>query len=184
MSPVARLRAFTDVHDDLPAFHAAYLVLTVLIAALFNLGVFAMLIVAHMAMDWGKERLRGRSPMRSLAAVLKESIIDVTLLTAALTAAVYFHHWGEFVAASGILRAQGTIILGLGLLLPKLKILTHLSHVFEEESAGRRKLTGIEKFCLVALPIFVILLVLAPFISKDPARVMNMLHEQLTPWNV
>ena len=51
-----RLRTFAWVHDELPAFHAAYLVLTFLTAALFNFGVFALLIAAHMMLDFVKYR--------------------------------------------------------------------------------------------------------------------------------
>ena len=48
------LRRILHSHDEYPAFHAGYLVLTFLIAALFNLGMFALLISAHMMLDYIK----------------------------------------------------------------------------------------------------------------------------------
>ena len=51
---LASARLFAHRHDELPAFHAAYLVITVLCAALLSLGAFAALIVAHIALDYVK----------------------------------------------------------------------------------------------------------------------------------
>ena len=53
---IRHLRIFAHEHDDIPAFHAAYLVGTFLAAAIFNLGFFLLLIIGHMCLDVVKYR--------------------------------------------------------------------------------------------------------------------------------
>ena len=91
--PLSSVRHFAHVHDDLPAFHAGYLVLTILVASLLNLGVFGLLIIAHMALDYVKYREHhGFSWRRTMEGMVRESLVDIALLGVGVVFAVYFHH--------------------------------------------------------------------------------------------
>ncbi|ALM09861.1 MAG TPA: hypothetical protein DEB30_01930 [Candidatus Peribacter riflensis] len=118
------LRHFAHEHDDLPAFHAGYLVLTVVFAALLNLGAFALLIAVHVALDLVKYReVHSLSWARTLEGTFRESLLDLLLLSVALTFSVYLHHTIGIVAASGIVRADLTLARFAGVFLPKFEIL-------------------------------------------------------------
>jgi hypothetical protein len=120
------IRIFAHEHDDIPAFHAAYLVGTFLAAAIFNLGFFLVLIAAHMCLDIIKYRdLHGFGWLLTARAVIYENIVDIALFLLALTFAVYLHHTFAVIAVSGLVRSEFTIIRGLGTILPKMGIVEH-----------------------------------------------------------
>ncbi len=130
-STLYRFRAFAHEHDDIPAFHAAYLVATFLAAAVLNLGFFALLILGHMTLDFFKYReVHGFSLGRTFKAMIIESITDIALLLLALTFAVYLSHTFLLAAVGGLVRSELTILEALGTLLPKVQILEHLAAVF------------------------------------------------------
>lgn len=117
-------RMFAHRHDELPAFHAAYLVITVLSAALFSLGAFGALIVAHMALDYVKYRDKHHfSIRRTIEGMIRESLFDIALLLIALTFTVYFHHTMAVASVSGLLRSELTLVRALGTVVPKFLIL-------------------------------------------------------------
>lgn len=125
-----RFRAFAHEHDDIPAFHAAYLVATFLAAAVFNLGFFLILIVGHMTLDFFKYReVHGFSLGRTFKAMVLESITDLAFFLLALTFAVYLSHTYLLAAVSGLLRSELTILEALGTLLPKVQIFEHIAGV-------------------------------------------------------
>ncbi len=123
---LSRFRGFAHEHDDIPAFHAAYLVGTFLAAALLNLGFFALLIAVHMCLDYVKYRdLHRYGLLTTMRLMVRESIIDIALFLVALTFAVYLNHSFAIAAISGLARAELTIIRALGLLIPKIEIAEH-----------------------------------------------------------
>jgi len=125
------IRRFAHKHDEIPAFHAAYLVLSFLAAAILPLGFFALLIALHMALDIIKYRdIHGCSYAVTVRAVILESIVDLALLFAAAAFAVYFHHTFGMAAVSGLIRSELTIVRALGMLIPKYEILQHIVAVF------------------------------------------------------
>lgn len=128
---ISRARSFAYDHDEIPAFHAAYLVGTFLIAAVLNLGFFALLIVAHMCLDFVKYReYHGFSYRDTLRAMILESLSDICLLSVATVFAVYVNHTFGLAAVGGLARAQLTIIKAAGMLVPKIHILEHALIVF------------------------------------------------------
>jgi len=189
-----RLRAFAHQHDDLPAFHAGYLVLTLLAAALFNMGAFALLIVAHMTLDYVKYReLHGMSFRSTWEGILRESLVDITLLSVGLVFAVYFHHTGGIAGLSGLMRAEFTIIRALGTVIPKMKILqdflkvvSHLHHYMAHiHPHFRDAYTAVERACFFFLGIALTLLVLAsPILDISMTDYQQVLMEELIPWNL
>ena len=128
---IKQLRTFVHVHDDIPAFHAAYLVSTFLVAAIFHLGFFAILIALHMCLDYVKYRdfYRFSIPVTIKAMVL-ESISDIALLLLSLTFAVYLSHEFMLAAVSGLLRSELTLLRAAGTVLPKIKILENVLAAF------------------------------------------------------
>lgn len=126
MHTLTQLRRFAHGHDDVPAFHAAYLVATFLAAAVLNLGFFLILIACHMSLDFVKYReVHGYGYRMTLSAMILESIGDFALLLMGLTVAVYLDHTFLLAAASGLVRSELTIIRAVGLVFPKVVILEH-----------------------------------------------------------
>ncbi len=124
---IRHLRIFAHEHDDIPAFHAAYLVGTFLAAAIFNLGFFLLLIIGHMCLDVVKYRdFHGYSWYLTWKAVFMESIVDIALFLLALTFAVYLNHTFALEVVSGLVRSEMTVIRALGMLVPKIQILEHM----------------------------------------------------------
>jgi hypothetical protein len=187
------LRSFAHQHDDLPAFHAAYLVLTLLAASLFNLGFFAALIVLHMALDVFKYRdVHRYSWNRTLEGMLRESLVDISLLGMGLCVAVYLHpSLPLFSGVQGLMLAEITILRAVGVITPKLKILydflkiiahvdLYLQHVHPHLG---KSASAIEYVALLSLFVSLGLLLIAPLILLiDPAQYMSILLGELVPW--
>lgn len=189
------LRSFVYEHDDLPAFHAGYLVLTFLTAALFNLGTFALLVVAHMSLDIVKYRdVHGFSWGRTAIATMKESIVDIMLLSVGLLFAVYLHHYAGMIAISGILRAEGTILRALGTIIPKLEVLYHLlfviTHLREHlqeipEEVRRTGWARGEAFSFFTAGVCIFLVALAgPILGLSSQMLAMIYRRELIPWGL
>lgn len=187
------IRSFAHQHDDLPAFHAAYLVLTLLAAALFNLGFFALLIVMHMMLDVFKYRdVHGYSWSKTIEGVIRESIIDVSLLLMGLTIAVYLHpSLALFTGLKGILLAEITILRAIGVISPKLKILYDFLKIFAHVDLYIRRVhprlgkeaVFIEYVAMLSLLVSIGLLFIAPIVLLlDPAEYLTILLGELVPW--
>lgn len=187
------IRSFAYRHDDLPAFHAAYLVLTFLAAALFNLGFFAVLIALHMALDVSKYRdVHGCSWKKTIEGVVRESIVDVSLLLMGLTVAIYLHPTLPlFIGVQGLMLAEITLLRAVGVITPKLKILydflkivvhfdLYLRHVHVRIGKGA---SVIEYVAVLSMLVCTGLLFIAPFVLLiDPAQFLSILVDELVPW--
>lgn len=122
-SVTSSFRQFAYEHDDIPAFHAANLVATFLVAALLNLGYFAVVIGLHMMLDYFKYRdVHGYSIPVTLKAILLESITDIAFFLVALTSVVYLSHTYLLEAVSGLFRSELTLLRAAGTILPKVRI--------------------------------------------------------------
>ena len=120
-------RGFAHEHDDVPAFHAAFLVGTILCAAVFNLGFYAIMILAHVCLDIVKYRdIHHMSFKQTVKAAALESISDVALFLVSLNFAVYLNHTYMLGALSGLLRSQLTVLRAFGTMLPKIRILENM----------------------------------------------------------
>lgn len=191
MQIAQRFLRFAIAHDDVPAFHAAYLVLTLLAAALLNTGAFALLIVAHAGLDLVKYReVHGRAWPRTLASTLRESLLDLFLLSGALVLAVYLHHGTGIVAVSGIVRAETSLLRGVLLLLPRVGVLWNTLWIFTNirhhllrspEATGPWKVR--EQLYLLGTLGALLLLAVAPSLF-GAENVMTILTGQLVPWEI
>lgn len=120
---ISTWRAFASEHDELPAFHAVYFVATLLAATLFHLGFFAILIAAHMCLDFVKYHDGHRRTLRqTFKGILLESLPDIALFLIALTFAVYVNHTFFLASLSGIVRSEYTILRVIGTVSPRVRI--------------------------------------------------------------
>ena len=187
-----RLRAFALDHDSMPAFHAGYLVVTVLIAALLNVGAFALLIAAHAVLDLVKyHEVHRRSWQRTLLSTLRENLLDVFLLSGALLLAVYLHHGeGEIIAISGIVRAETSFLRGILLLIPRVEVLWNCLWIFanfRQHLFQSAEVTGLwrtrELMFGLGTVISLSLIAVAPVVF-DSTSVVRILADQLVPWRI
>ncbi len=188
------LKDFVALHDDLPAFRAGYLVLTILVAALFNLGTFAMLIVAHISLDIVKYREHhGFSWRKTVEGIWRENLFDCTLLLIGFVFAVYFHHTVGIAGVSGLMRADITIVRGLGTLVPKAEILNDFLHVlarlwgyfrFPHLRMGLPLQAG-ERLLVFLFAASCLLLIIAPSVlGMEGTTYLGVLAEEGIPWGI
>ena len=192
--PYIALRNFAYSHDDLPAFHASYFVLTFTLAILLNLGAFGVLVLAHMALDIVKYRGYMHCSWReTLEGTVRESLIDVTLLAVGFVFSVYLHHSLSIGSISVLLRTEFAFIRSIAMLAPKIKILhhtlkiiSHIHHYLQQAHPHFRKgWTGIDVFCFAVIGVCGVLLVQAPYILQVPSSAVEaLLLDQVLPWRV
>lgn len=192
--PLPSLRSFATEHDNIFAFHIAYLILTILTVTMLNLAFFAMLILAHMALDIVKYReIHGFSWTTTLAASFHESLIDIALFLVALVFSVYFHHSVGLLGISGLLRAELTLVRMIGTAIPKffilenfLKVIAHLHHYLERVRPDLyTEWRSVDLAYLACIAFSIILLVFAPQITNTDSTVIQwVLLWEVTPWNV
>lgn len=188
------LLTFARAHDDLPAFHAGYIVLVILAAFLFNLGVFAGLIAVHVALDLLKEReSHGFRWGRALRAAGRENLLDVAFLLVGLAAAIYLQRLAGIVAIDGLLRAETELLRLLSVTLPKVGILRRFlrrtaafhRHFQELRVQANRNMRAFERLLLLLCAASLILLLASPWLlHADGATVLRMFAEQLAPWRI
>ncbi|PIR53772.1 hypothetical protein COU75_04305 [Candidatus Peregrinibacteria bacterium CG10_big_fil_rev_8_21_14_0_10_42_8] len=192
---VASFRHFAHEHDDLVAFHAGYLVLAFLSASFFNLGAFGLLVFTHMVLDWVKYREKHRFGHRqAVEGIVRENLVDVTLLLVGVVFSLYLHHSvGGVASVSGLMRAEISIIRMAALLVPKLKILhhflkmiAHLHHYLDAVHPHHRKgWSALDQLCFYFCGLsFFLIVFAAPIMSVDFEIVKHILAEELIPWRV
>lgn len=172
---VSSIRGFAHEHDDIPAFHAAFLVGTILCAAVFNLGFYAILIVAHVALDIVKYRdVHHMSFRQTVKAAALESIGDIALFLLALNFAVYLNHTFMLNALSGMMRSELTVLRAFGTMVPKIRILENMcaialnfhGYMHTPHPALDRKLSRLEKWSIRTIVVSIVLLVIAVFMFQ------------------
>lgn len=189
------IRSFAHKHDDLPAFHAAYLVLTVLAAAMFNLGFFAVLIVAHMCLDVFKYReVHKLSWARTAEGVVRESLIDCTLFLMGLVVAVYLHpSLAGMMSIKGMMLAEITVLRSFGMIAPKLKILYEVIRILADIDHYLTRLhprfgknaSMVEYVCMFSICVTLGMLVIAPIILMlTNQQYAFILLDELMPWKM
>lgn len=189
-----RIKFFVHEHDELPAFHAAYLLLTFLVAVLLNLGVFAVLVAAHMALDLVKYReVHGYGWMQTVRATFIESVADLMLLSLGTFFAVYLDHGAGVVALAGFLEFEGALARAIALFIPRIEILSHFLHVvsdvrhhLREATVKKRQVLSLgQKLCVITLTACVALTALSPVLLRvESSLVLEILAAEWVPWNV
>lgn len=190
-SIVNSFKGFAHEHDEIPAFHAAFLVGTILCAAVFNLGFYLLIILAHIALDFVKYReVHKMSWRKTLKAAALESIGDVALFLTALTFAVYLNHTYMLSALSGLMRANLTVLKAFGTLLPKIRILENIcsialnlhGYLHTTHPALDRTFTRLEKWSLRTIVASSILLLVAVVLFQvNHWDLLVILEQELIP---
>ena len=122
------LSYFAQHHDEFPAFHAGYLALTIIAAAMLNLGFFAVLVLIHMALDVYKYKVVHKSSWLEVAeGVFRESLLDITLLLLGLVFAVYLYNVTLGAEVLGYTSAKMNMLRAVLLFIPKPVSYTHLT---------------------------------------------------------
>jgi hypothetical protein len=190
MSPVI---AFAVRHDHDPAFQAAFIVLTFIAAALLNVGAFLALVAIHVVLDIVKyHTVHGRGWTWTMKATLRESLVDIVLLTMALFVSVYFHESAGLIAVSSMVRYDGVLLVGIATVLARMEVFCHVLRVFahvrkhiqnvHKGIAGAWSRT--ERFALIGTAACLLMIVAAPMLSHDPDAVFRILTRELLPWYV
>ncbi len=185
-----RLRLFAHEHDDIPAFHAAYLVTTFLVAAVFSLGYFAILIALHMMLDFVKYRdfFHYSIPM-TIKAMILESIVDVAFFSVSLTFGVYLSHDLALSMVSGVFRSSLTLVEAFGTILPKIYIVEHMlvvavsvqQYLYTPHIDIKLPLLKSHRYSLLAIGICLLLLLgSVPFYHARGADLMEVFARELT----
>ncbi|MBM3230738.1 hypothetical protein FJZ28_00240 [Candidatus Peregrinibacteria bacterium] len=188
------LRNFAHQHDDIPAFHAGYLLLTILSAAMLNLGAFVLLIAAHMSLDFVKYRERNGLPWsQTFEGMLRESLVDLTLLFTGVALSVYLHHHVAVAALSGMFLEQVKLVRALALFVPKFEILRHFvvavlslrSYLSELHPGMHTGWSGPERLCMALCVLSIVLVAFASPLMSAPGDVVTaILADELIPWRL
>ncbi len=193
--PHITLRQFAFAYEDLPAFHAAYFMLMIVFAGIFDLGFFGVLIVAHIVLDFVKYRMILRhKTAHPFFAVFRESLADIALFMLAVCAVVYLNPLLPSIAVlTGSRQVHIIITRGLAVLLPKFSILHHsLRIVFNAKEYLHTPYSQLhahwslaECIYLSILVLSILSLIVAPVVlGIHVSEMQTMLMQQLIPWKV
>ena len=188
---IGSVRTFAGRHDDIPAFHAVVIAVTVIAAALFNIGAFLLLIVAHATLDIVKYReVHGMGWRKTLFATFREGLLDLFFLTLALAFALNLHHGERVFALSTAMRVEEVLLRFCGMGLARLEVMVHGIWVFSNvrqhildlrTGTGRWKLR--ETVMLLGLIASVAFVASAPLFMEASA-VAKVFSQQLIPWRL
>lgn len=189
------LSSLARSHDDLPAFNAAYWVLTLLAAMLFNAGAFALLIAGHIALDVYKYRdVHGKKWGKVAEGVVRENLLDASLLSLGIAFAVYCHSSLPIVAGlRGFLRTEIVVLNAIVQIAVKTRVLhgalsvlanarQHLERLHPRMGKG---VSILEIVSFVGLVASVAMIVASPWILRlDAAQIAHLAEDILVPWNL
>ena len=177
-------------HDDWKWFKVWFAVATVTASIVLNLGIFALLVSAHMVLDVIKYRTRHNLNWYWTGVeTLREGLVDVFFISFGLLLSVAFHHE---VAIGGLGRMARLEVLLLNLLLrvgPRIKIAEHLleivlywKHHFEKAFIPHEKLSRSELSLLVAIIATTASIFVVPFFTDLTwIDIGNTMQYELTP---
>ncbi len=193
--PYLPFRKFGFAYEDLPAFHAAYFMLVLIFAGIFNLGLFAVLIVIHILLDFTKYHLYlCNRRVSSVVAVFRENIGDLAFFFLALTSLVYLNPTLPHIAIlTGTRLTDVVLARGLAILLAKLMILHHSLRIafnlpqYMHTPYERLRMNWSITECIYLSTLFLALcfLAVAPgVLGIDLHQFKDILVGQLIPWKL
>ncbi len=189
------LSSLARSHDDLPAFNAAYWVLTFLAAMLFNAGAFALLIAGHIALDVYKYRdVHNKKWGKVAEGVIRENLLDASILSLGIAFSVYCHASLPIVAGlRGLLRTELVVLNAIVQIAVKTHVLhgalTILANVQQYlERLHPRMGKGVSVVEIVAFTgciASVALTIASPWIlGLDATQIAHLAEDILVPWNI
>ncbi len=177
-------------HDEWPLFKIWFSILTIAASIILNMGVFAALVLLHMALDVIKYRTKHSLSWHwVMIETLRESLIDIFFIALGLLLSIAFHH---AIAIGGLGRLAEAEVLILNLILrvgPRMKIAEHLleillywKHHFETQFQPRAPLSKSERGMLAAIVIMTIGIIATPFVTSLTVHdVGKTMKKELTP---
>lgn len=182
-------------HDDLPAFNAAYWVLTFLAAILFNTGAFLVLIAGRIAFDIYRYReAQGKRWTKVVEGVIRENALDVSLLALAMTFAVYFHSALPIIAGlQGLARTLLALFNAVVQIVVKMHVVRGVvtavtsgrDHLAQSHPRMGKKFSTLDVASFVTLAASLVLLAASPWaLSLDASEIERMATDVLVPWNL
>jgi len=188
----ALLRTIVADHDDIPAFKASFFVLSLLSAALLNFGAFGLLIVAHMGLDIVKYReVHGYSWSITMRGVVRESIMDMTLLIMGLVITIFMDPSLHLVTAamhanSVFLRAVAITLSKVIVLMRFATVLVHpYKHLRMTKTALRKEWLFGERSFAALFILLIVLLIAAPWVMSFSDHVyQELLLRAVVPWRI
>ncbi|MDB4979164.1 MAG: hypothetical protein JWM56_1350 [Candidatus Peribacteria bacterium] len=181
-------------HDDIPAFRAGFFVLSLLCAALLNFGAFALLILAHMALDTVKYRdVHGYSWGVTVRGVVRESIQDMALLAIGLCMAMLLDPSLNFEYVAVTFHGKAVLVRAGSILFTKFIVLQRFTailadpaaHMQSTNAALRQKWYFGEQSFVVLFFVLTAVLLLAPLLLPiSDALYRHVLLQQMVPWKV
>lgn len=181
---------FAHRHDTLPWFRLWFTVATVTASIIFNLGIFALLVLSHMGLDIIKYRTLHRLRWHSVfLETIRESLVDVFFITLGILLAILFHH---SIAIGGLGRIGEVPMLALNIILrvgPRLKIAEHIleivtywQHHFTDLSQPGAPLTKGEKtLCAATFLTGALILLLTALSTLSWEQIYSTTKQELTP---
>lgn len=189
----SRLGSLARTHDDLPAFNAAYWILTLLAAMLFNAGAFALLIAGHMALDAYKYReIHGKKWKKVAEGVFRENLLDVSLLSLGVAFSVYCHMaLPIFAGLQGLIRTEIAIVNAI----VQVTVKTHVLHAFltvlsdlhhylvSVHPLMGKRFSTLEIVAVSALVVSLVLTASAPWLlGLDAGETTRIAYDLFVPW--
>jgi len=117
-------------HDDWTWFRIWFAIATVTASIILNLGIFALLVSTHMALDIIKYRTKYKLGWHwTIVETVRESLVDVFFIALGLLLSLIFHHAfaiGGLGRLAQLQRLMLILVLRIG---PRLKIAQHLLEV-------------------------------------------------------
>ncbi len=189
----SRLGSLARTHDDLPAFNAAYWILTLLAAMLFNAGAFLLLVAGHMALDVYKYReIHGKKWTKVAEAVARENLIDVSVISLGVAFSVYCHSaLPIFAGIQGLIRTEIALVNAV----VQITVKTHVLHGFLTILADLHQymskihprmgkgLSPVETLSVLALVASIALTLAAPWLLHlDSQQISRIAYDLFVPW--
>ena len=160
---------------------------------LFNAGAFLMLVAGHMALDVYKYReIHSKRWMKVAEGVMRENLIDVSVISLGVAFAVYCHSTLPiFAGIQGLIRTEIAVVNAI----VQVTVKTHVLHGFLTFIADihqylskmhprmGKRLSPVETLSIIALVLSLSLTIAAPWLLRLNAdQVARIAHELFVPW--
>lgn len=184
------IRTLVADHDDIPAFKAGFFVLSLLCAALLNFGAFGLLIVAHMGLDIVKYReVHGYSWAITMRGVVRESIMDMTLLIMGLVITIFMDPSLHIVTT--VIHGKSALLRAVAVTLSKIIVLSRFAvvllhpakHLNMTKIALRKEWLFGERSFVTLFIVLIALLIVAPWVMSFSDHIYKeLLLRSVVPW--
>lgn len=141
---MSAMRSFLHRFDDLPAFHAAVIVLTMLAAMLMSTGVFVLILAVRIFLDVARGIVHASENLpSSLLRSTMHHAWDLSLVGLALAFSSSEPLISMLFPVGSLARGMAVLIRGFGMVLPRAGILRHSFLPDTQNTLGRAAVVGV-----------------------------------------